>query len=358
MDQKPKPSETHSSTFPQDSDSEIELRSTHTSPETTTSEESDGTLVDTSMSTTPTPSLSGEDDLDSAEGHSQPIVGTLPLTDKNPPDNISFEGDPQEKHPPPGPSEAEELTSTDTPLMYTLDNPPGLRDNFEKRVQNFVKAREETVTTPPLKESEYVVTIPPSQCGEDSPMDYPPIDQPDAPLGAEDSSVIPPVDRPQCVPPDDPFSRFWSGQTAYTSNENKRRHRWLLRKPEHRHSIEIAELEIQVFRPHRPKFYSRCPDAKGVSFEYVGFILQHIVEQQQREWDKENLECEKKESEVRRQSELPADLINKPQRVILVDPIISPFDSGEDKVPREDSQIPHWSPEHPSTPDPVPKDTP
>ena len=92
--QKPKPSETHSSTFPQDSDSEseIELRSTHTSPETTTSEESDGTLVDTSTSTTPTPSLSGEGDLDSAEGHSQPLVGTLPLTDKGLPEN------PQEKH--------------------------------------------------------------------------------------------------------------------------------------------------------------------------------------------------------------------------------------------------------------------
>ena len=63
VDQRPKQSETHSSTFPQDSDSdsesEIELRSTHTSPETATSDELDGTLVDTSKSTTPTPSLLG-----------------------------------------------------------------------------------------------------------------------------------------------------------------------------------------------------------------------------------------------------------------------------------------------------------
>ena len=99
VDQRPKQSETHSSTFPQDSDSdsesEIELRSTHTSPETTTSDESDGTLVGTSMSTTSTPSLSGEGDLDSTEGHSQLSVGTLPLTDKNPPE------DPKEKNPPP-----------------------------------------------------------------------------------------------------------------------------------------------------------------------------------------------------------------------------------------------------------------
>ena len=121
-DQKPKPSETHSSTFPQDShsdsESEIELKSTHTSSETTTSEELDGTLVDTSMSTTPTPSLSREGDLDSAEGHSQPIVGILPLTDQNQSDSVSIEGDLQEKHSPPSPSEAEGPTSTDTP-------PPG-----------------------------------------------------------------------------------------------------------------------------------------------------------------------------------------------------------------------------------------
>ena len=147
MDQKIKPSETHSRTFPQDSDSdsesEIELRSTHTSPETTTSEELDGTLVDTFSSTSPTPSLLGEGDLDSTEGYSQLLVGTLPLTDKGPPEN------PQEKHPPPGPSGAEGLTTS--PSKETSDNLPGLGDNFEKRVQDFVKAREETVTTPPSK---------------------------------------------------------------------------------------------------------------------------------------------------------------------------------------------------------------
>ena len=57
-------------------------------------------------------------------------------------------------------------------------------------------------------------------------------------------------------------------------------------------------------------------------------------------------------------SELPAKLTDKPCWVIPVDPIISPFDSGGDKVPREDTPIPHWSPEHPSMPDLVPKDTP
>ena len=130
MDQRPKQSETHSSTFPQDSDSESEigLRPTHTSPETTTSGESDGTLVDTSTSTTPTPSLSGEGDLDSTKGHSQISVGTLPLTAKNP------LKDSKEKNPPPSPS-AEGPTSG-----FSEDNPGTPPRNVE------------TVTTPPSQE--------------------------------------------------------------------------------------------------------------------------------------------------------------------------------------------------------------
>ena len=86
-DQKPKQFETHSSIFPQDSDSdsEIELRSSHSSPEEITSDESDGTLVETSTPSSPTHPLSGEGDLDPTEGHPQLSVGTLPLTDKDPP---------------------------------------------------------------------------------------------------------------------------------------------------------------------------------------------------------------------------------------------------------------------------------
>ena len=63
-----------------------------------------------------------------------------------------------------------------------------------------MKAREETVTTPPPEESKHIVNVPPFHHREDSPTDYPPKDQPEAPLGAEDGSVIPPVDRTQCVP--------------------------------------------------------------------------------------------------------------------------------------------------------------
>ena len=103
------------------------------------------------------------------------------------------------------------------------------------------------MTTSPPKESEQTVATPPSDntstkgvsedpsvpkepnlYKEESPSEYPFEDHPKAPLGTGDGSVIPPVDKTQCVPPDDPFSRFWSGQTADTSDKNKRRPRWLV----------------------------------------------------------------------------------------------------------------------------------
>ena len=153
------------------------------------------------------------------------------------------------------------------------------------------------------------------------------------------------------------------GQTADTSGKNKKRHRWLARKPERRHSVELETLDEQDHRPYRyvlkrERFYSKCPDAKGISLEHVEIILRYIVQQRIREQKEENLEHEKRESEIRRQSELPTDLTGKLRRVTPVDPIISPFDSGEDKTPLEDTYIPPWSPKCPSTPNLVPKDTP
>ena len=181
---------------------------------------------------------------------------------------------------------------------------------------------------------------------------------------------IPPSKISKSVPPNDPFSRFWSGQTADTPGKSKKRHRWLTRKPERRHSVEHEALDEQDNRPYRyvlrrtrplfprPKFHSKCPSAEGISLEYVEFILQHIVLQRLREKEEEKLEHEKRESEIRRQSELQTDLTDKLRRVIPVDPIISPFDSGEDKTPREDIHIPPWSPKCTSTPGLVPRDTP
>ena len=102
----------------------------------------------------------------------------------------------------------------------------------------------------------------------------------------------------------------------------------------------------------RPRFYSRCPDASSISPGYAEFILRHIVQQRHQELEQEKVEREKRESERRRQSELPTDITDKPKRLIPVDPIISPLDSGEDKVPGEGTYVPYRPTDHPFSPDP------
>ena len=101
-----------------------------------------------------------------------------------------------------------------------------------------------------------------------------------------------------------------------------------------------------------PRFYSRCLDASSISPGYAEFILRHIVQQIHQELEQEKVEREKRESERRRQSELPTDITDKPKRLIPVDPIISPFDSGEDKVPGEGTYVPYRPTDHPFSPDP------
>ena len=149
-------------------------------------------------------------------------------------------------------------------------------------------------------------------------------------------------------------------RNSYTSDKDEKRHRWLNRKPERRHSVELKALDEQDQRPYkyalkrerdllpRPRFYSKCLDARGISPEHAEFILRHIVQQRHQELEQEKLE---RESERRRQSELPTDITGKPKRLIPVDPIISPFDSGEDKVPGGETYIPYGPPEQPFSPD-------
>ena len=121
--------------------------------------------------------MSGEGDLDSTKGHSQLSVGTLPLTDKDPPEK------PQEKDLLPGSSEREGPNPTSS--KDTSDNPPTPRDK-------------ETVTTPPPKELEHVVGTPPSPQREDSSTEYPPKENPKAPLDSEEGLGIPPTEKSQC----------------------------------------------------------------------------------------------------------------------------------------------------------------
>ena len=87
--------------------------------------------------------------------------------------------------------------------------------------------------------------------------------------------------------------------------------------------------------------------------------MRHIVQQGYQEKQKEDLEREKRESVRRTQAELPTYIINKPRRLIPVEPVISPFDSEENKVPEKDTFITQKSPEHPSSDsDSGSKDTP
>ena len=222
--------------------------------------------------------MSGEGDLDLTEGHSQLSVGTLPLTDKDPPE------DPEDKSPPQ--------------------------------------------------------------------------DQPETPIDPGEHPTKPPLKRSQKNPVADSFSRFWSGETADVTDKDKKRHRWLTRKPKRRHSDGLGILDGQNERLYkyvlegerdllpRPRFYSRYPEASSISLEYADFILRHLVQQRHQELEQEKLEKEKEESE-RRQAELPIDIRDKPKRLIPVDSIISPFDSEEDKVPGEGA---YRSTDHPFSP--------
>ena len=274
--------------------------------------------------------MSGEGDLDSTEGHSQFLVGTLPLTDKDPPES------PEDRGPPP--------------------NPPveGLASGSSENNTSDLSRDKKSDTTPPTEKSKQV---------EDSPSEYSPQDQPETPIDSEKGLEEPSSKRSQKVPTDDPFSRFWSGETADVTDKDKKRHRWLIRKPRRRHSDGLGILDGQNERPYkyvlegerdllpRPRFYSRCPDASNISPRYAEFILRHIVQQRHQELEQEKVKREKRESERRRQSELPADIADKPKRLIPVDPKISPFDSGEDKVPGEGTYVPYRPTEHPFSPD-------
>ena len=175
--------------------------------------------------------MSGEGDLDSTEGHSQLLVGTLPLTGKDPPES------PEDRGPPP--------------------NPPieGLASGSSENNTSDLSMDKKSDTTPPTEKSKQVV---------DSPSEYPPQDQPETPIDSEESLEEPSSKRFQKVPTDDPFSRFWSGGTADTSDKDKKRHRWLNRKPKRRHSVELETLDEQDKRPYKyvlkRERETYCPD--------------------------------------------------------------------------------------------------
>ena len=90
----------------------------------------------------------------------------------------------------------------------------------------------------------------------------------------------------------------------------------------------------------RQRFYSSHLDARDIIFQQATFTLRYIVQQRLQEKQLEELEKEKRESEKRRQLEVQHDIINRPRRLIPVEPILSPFEIEGRTVPGEDPLIP------------------
>ena len=242
----------------------------------------------------------GEGDLDPSEGQSQPLVGTLPLTEKDPPEK------PKDKDPPPSSSvEGLDIEAHDKDGSITPSSP---------------RSSDKTGETPA------------------------------SPIGTRISTEYSPRDTSL----KEPFSSFWSGKLGDVSDQSGRRHRWLIKKPKRRHSVELELLDKKDPRPYkyvlegdrpllpRQRFYSSHLDAKDITFQQATFTLRYIVQQRLQEKQLEELEKEKKESEKRRQLEVQHDIINRPRRLIPVEPILSPFEIEGKKVPGEDSFIPQW----------------
>ena len=250
----------------------------------------------------------GEGDLDPSEGQSQPLVGTLPLTEKDPPEKS------KDKDPPPSSSvEGLDTEAHDKEDESTTPSSPGNSDKTEETPTSPIRTRISTEYSP------------------------------------RDTSLR------------DPFSSFWSGKLGDVSDQSGRRHRWLIRKPKRRHSVELELLDEKDPRPYkyvlegdrplfpRQRFYSSHLDARDITFQQANFTLRYIVQQRLQEIEQEELEKEKRESKERRQVEIPHDIINRPRRLIPVEPILSPFEIEGRKVPGEDPLIPQLPFEKPKS---------
>ena len=255
-------------------------------------------MVDSPTSPTPTQSLSGEGDLDSKKGHSQPSVGTLPLTEKDPPEK------PEDRDPPPSSSvEGLDTEAHDQDESITPSS-PGSSDKTEET--------------------------------------------PTFPIGTRISTEYSPRDTSL----KDPFSSFLSGNLGDVSDQSGRRHRWLIRKPKKRHSLELEVSSEKDPRPYkyvlegdrpllpRQRFYSSHLNAKDITFQQATFTLRYIVQHRLQEKQLEESEKKKRESEKRRQLELQHDVINRPRRLIPVEPILSPFETLENPLILKDPR-PH-----------------
>ena len=267
-----------------------------------------------------------EGDLDPSEGPSQPLVGTLPLTEKDPPEK------PEDKDPPPSSSvEGLYIEALDKKDESITPSSPGSSDKTEETQTFPIRTRIST--------------------------EYPPKDIKDPPPPPTQSKLKKGSERhspktTKDISLRDPFSSFWSGKLGDVSDQSGRRHGWLIRKPKRRHSVELELLDEKDPRPYkyvlegdrplfpRQRFYSSHLNARDINFQQANFTLRYIVQQRLQEIQQEELEREKRESENRRQVEVPHDIINRSRRLIPVEPILSPFEIEGRKVPGEDPLIP------------------
>ena len=133
----------------------------------------------------------GEGDLDPSEGQSQPLVGTLPLTEKDPPEK------PEDKDPPPS-SSAEELDIEvhDEKDESTTPSSPGSSDKTEATPTSPIRTRVST--------------------------EYPPKDTKDPPPPSQSKLTKGPEGHLPKTTKDtslrDPFSSFWSGKLGDVSD--------------------------------------------------------------------------------------------------------------------------------------------
>ena len=86
----------------------------------------------------------------------------------------------------------------------------------------------------------------------------------------------------------------------------------------------------------RQRFYSSHLDARNITFQQATFTLRYIVQQRLQEKQLEESEKEKKESEKRRQLEVHHDNIDRPRRLIPVEPILTPFEIEGRTIPGGD----------------------
>ena len=146
----------------------------------------------------------GEGDLDPSEGQSQPLVGTLPLIKKDPPEK------PDDKDPSPSSStEGLDIEAHDEKDESTTPSSPGNSDKTEVTPTSPIRTRVST---------EY----PPKDTKDPSP----PSTQSKLKQGSE--GHLPKTTKDTSLR--EPFSSFWSGKLGDVSDQSGRRHRWLIRK--------------------------------------------------------------------------------------------------------------------------------